>query len=275
VVWGAPEVRQNLSNITDMLVDAPGGRHVRLGDVADVRVAASPTVIEREGVTEHVDITADVVGRSVGAVAGDVQTKLRELKFPLEFHAYLVSDYGDEQSAHLRVLTAIGAAAIGIYFLLQACFQSWRLALLFYASLLAALSGGVVATFLFGGSVLFGSLAGLLAVLGLAARNGILLIATYQRLRQAGTDADHPLLVSGARERLRAIATSTTAVAAAFLPVVFLGNVAGLEILHPMAITILGGLVTATLVTLFVVPALYLAAASQIETQVLGDKQYA
>jgi multidrug efflux pump subunit AcrB len=241
-----------------------------------VRVAASPTVIEREGVTERVDITADVAGRSVGAVAGDVQARLRELQFPLEFHAYLVSDYGDEQSAHLRVLTAIIAAAIGIYFLLQACFQSWRLALFFYASLFAALSGGVIAAFLFGGTLLFGSLAGLLAVLGLAARNGILLIGTFQSLRRiGGTDSAHALLFTGAKERLRAIAISTTAIACAFLPAVVLGNVAGLEILHPMAITILGGLVTSTLVTLFIVPALYLAAASQIETQVLGDEQYA
>ena len=151
------------------------------------------------------------------------------------------------------------AAAIGVFLLLQAAFRSWRLAILAFLALPAALVGGVLAAFAGGGLTSLGSMAGLLAVFAIAARNGVLLINHYQHLEQhEGEVFGIELVLRGARERLAPILITAIATGLALLPFVVLGDIAGLEIVHPMAIVILGGLVTSTLLSLFVIPALYL-----------------
>ena len=101
---------------------------MRLGDVAEVRVVPTPAVIEREGVSRRIDIRADVAGRNVGPVASDVSERLQRAEFPLEYHAVLLGEHAERPAGDWRTLIAALAAAIGIYLLLQACFQSWRLA---------------------------------------------------------------------------------------------------------------------------------------------------
>ena len=93
VVWSAPEKRQNMTDIRNLLIDTPGGEKVRLGDVADVRIAAAPTVIHREGISPYVDIGFNVQGRDVNAVLGDVKTAMQNYAFPLEYHAEVHDDY--------------------------------------------------------------------------------------------------------------------------------------------------------------------------------------
>jgi Cu/Ag efflux pump CusA len=128
--------------------------------------------------------------------------------------------------------------------------------------------------------VLFGSLAGCLAVLGIAARNGILLIDRYQHLeREEGAAFGPQVVLLGTRERLRPILTSATAICVAFLPALAFGDIAGLEILHPIAVVVLGGLIASVIMNLFVIPALYLHFASpqpkaQIRATYKGE-QYA
>ena len=263
VVWGAPEFRQSLSNIRELLINTPEEGYVRLGDLAEVSVVPTPAVIEREGVTRRIDIRADVASRDIGSIAKDVGQRLQEAKFPFEYHAVLLGEHQERSAEAWRVFFTALAAAIGIYLLLQACFQSWRLASLVFIGLVVALAGGVLATFLAGGTVFLGSLAAGLAILAIAVRNGILLINRYQRLEWEEGEAFGPgLVLRGASERLGPILTSATAVAFATLPFVFLGNIAGLEILHPMAIAILGGVVACAIMSLFVLPALYLRLAS-------------
>jgi Cu/Ag efflux pump CusA len=151
------------------------------------------------------------------------------------------------------------AAVIGIFLLLQACFRSWRLAIIGFLGLPAAVAGGVLAGFASGGVLTLGSLVGFLAVIGLAARHAILLINHYQHLERAesvpfGLD----LVLRGARERVSVILTSSAAIIAALLPIVAFGRIAGLEIAQPTSVVIIGGVVASTLVTLLVIPALYL-----------------
>src|SRR5262245_5216196 len=263
VVWGAPESRQSLTNIRELLINTPEEGHVRLGDLAEVRVVPTPAVIEREGVTRRIEISADVTGRNVASTASEVGERLREAKFPFEYHAVLLGEQAERSAEGWRTFVTALGAAIGTYLLLQACLQSWRLAFLVFASLFVALAGGVLATFLAGGTVLLGSLAGGLAILAIAVRDGILLISRYQRLEREEGEALGPgLVLRGASERLGPILTSVTAIALALLPFVVLGNIAGLEILHPMAVAILGGVVASAIVSLFGLPALYLRLAS-------------
>jgi Cu/Ag efflux pump CusA len=258
VVWGIPEARQSLTDLRELLIDTPAGDRVRLADVAEVVVEPTPAIIDRQGFALHADIRADVAGRDLGSVMGDVEEQLQAMEFPLEYHPVLLGDHAEGQAAYRQTSIAALAAAIGIYLLLQACLQSWLLASLFYVSLLGALAGGVLAIAAAGGTVSLGSLAGLLAVLSVAARHAILLVSTCRSLEQHEGGAVGPeLVLRGARQRFGPTVMSVTAIGVTFLPLLFLGDIAGLEIVHPMAVVIVGGLITSAIMNLFVVPALY------------------
>jgi Cu/Ag efflux pump CusA len=259
VVWSLPETRQSLNSLRDLIIDTPGGGQVRLGDVAQVRVVSSPTVIRHEAVKRYMDVVAGVQGRDQAAVAADVRARLLQVPLPLEYHAEVVGEYAERMASRARLLVVAIAALVGIFFLLQAALGSWRLAGLSFASLAAALVGGLAAVFVTGGVLSLGSLAGLLAVFGLAARNGIMLMRHYQGLeRHGGESFGAGLVLRGSSERVVAMVTASVAVGLALLPAVFLGDVPGLEVARPMAFAVLGGLVTSTFVNLFIVPALYL-----------------
>ncbi len=262
-VWGAPQTRQNPSDVAGLLIDTPDGGQVRLADVADVRVAPSPDVIEREGVFRRIDVTASVSGRGRDAVAADVKRTIEAIDFPLEYRAELLGGYVEQRAAEQRLLGLGAFAALAMLLLLQACFGSWRLGAAFFLCLPMALVGGVVAALADGGAVTIGAALGILTVLGVAARNGVVLVKGYQQLeRREDVPFGVGLVLQGAQERLAPTLMTALATGAVFVPFAVLGSRPGSEILHPMAIVILGGLVTATLVNLFVVPWIYLNVAS-------------
>jgi Cu/Ag efflux pump CusA len=259
VVWGAPAIRQNVSTIRDLLIDTPGGGHVRLGDVAKVDVKPSPNIIERDSVSRRIDVTAGVRGRDRQAVLADVRARLGKVDFPLEYHYELVGNFAERQAVQHRLLLVGIAAAIGIFLLLQASFGSWRLAALSFFTLPLALVGGAVGVLIDGGTMELGSLVGLLTVFGIAVRNWVLLLRRFQHLeRHEGEEFGPDLVLRGTREHLAPVLLTATVTAGLFLPFVLRGDLPGHEIIHPMGAAILGGLVTSTVLNLFLVPALYL-----------------
>jgi len=184
VVWGVPKTRQNLTTIENLLIDTPSG-HVQLKDVAEVRVVSSPTVIKRETVARYVEVGADVSGRDVAAVATDVERRLDEIEFPLEYRAELLESSAERLTARNRAVSSVISAAIGIFLILQACVGSWSLATVLFLTLPAAVAGGVLAVFATAGTLSLGAILGLIAVFGIAVRNGLALIKHYQRLALA------------------------------------------------------------------------------------------
>ncbi len=273
MVYGTPETRHSLTSIQRLLIDTPAGGHVRLKDVADVRIVPAATEIHRHAAARHMDVTASVRGRDLAAVAVDIERGIKTVEFPLEYRAELLGEYAERLAAQRRVLTLAIAAAIGVLLLLQAFFRSWRLAAVVFMTLPMALVGGVLATFLTGGGVLsLGSIVGFVAVLGIAVRNGMTLISRYRYLEQLDGGTFGPGLVRrGTQERSAPILMTAGTTALAFLPLALFGNTAGLEIVRPMAIVILGGLVTTTLLSLVGVPAMYVlfGAAREPELEVL------
>jgi Cu/Ag efflux pump CusA len=257
VVWSTPASRTSLTSIQDLMVDTPSGGRVRLGDVAHVRIAAIPSVIRHEAVSRYVDVTARVKGRNLGAVASDIESRLQTIQYPLEYHAEVLANYAQQQADQTRLASLVVVALIAVFFLLQAALGSWRLAGLAFLTLPLALVGGLLAI---RGVISLGSLAGFLLVLGIAARNGIMLISHFQHLeRYEGETFGAALIVRGARERLSPILVTPLAIGLGLVPALILGDTPGLEIVRPMAIVVLGCLVTLTLLNLFVVPAIYLA----------------
>jgi Cu/Ag efflux pump CusA len=257
VVWSEPHVRHSLSAIHDLLIDAPGGRHVRLGDVARVRIVPHPNVIERENVARTVDVVAFVKGRSVPAVAADVGNRIRRMSFPLEYRAELQGDYAKQQRALNRMLMAALAAAICILVVLQSALGGWGLASAVLLSLPVALAGGALAALTTGSALSVGALAGLLTVFGITVRQAVLLIHRYHALRKEGRVAGPELVRQGIRDRATPILAAAITTAAAMIPFVVWGSTPGHEIVGPMAIVILGGLITSTVYVMCLVPALY------------------
>ncbi|MGH8931417.1 MAG: efflux RND transporter permease subunit [Egibacteraceae bacterium] len=259
-VWSTPETRENLTDVQNLLLDTPSGQHVLLKDVADVRIVPTPNVIHHEGLFRNIDVGANVDGsRDLGSVVADLEQGLARIEWPSEFRAELLGEFTERQAAQTRLLVFSIAAAIGILLLLQASFGSWRLATLTFLTLPVALVGGVLAAYLGGGVISLGSLVGFLTVLGIVARNGIMLVSHYQHLERFEGMAFGPeLVLRGARERVVPIMMTVLTTGLALVPLIVAGQIPGHEIEHPMAVVILGGLVTATLLNLFVVPSLYL-----------------
>jgi Cu/Ag efflux pump CusA len=259
VVWGTPDIRQDVSDVRELLIDTPGDGHVRLAQVADVRVVPNPTVIRHESVSNYVDVSSSVSGRDVNAVVAELRRAVETVDFPLEHHAEIRGAFAAEQTSRSRILAVAIAAAIGMFLLLQAAFTSWRLAILVFNTLPLALVGGLVAALIAGRSVGLGAITGLLAVLGIAVRQGVLLVRRYQHMeRVEGLPFGPELVLRGTRERFAPIITTAVATVVGLAPLAFAGDVAGLEIARPMAIVMIGGLVTSTLLALVVVPSLYM-----------------
>jgi Cu/Ag efflux pump CusA len=267
IVWGTPETRGSEDAVRGLLIDLPDGSgQVRLDEVADVRVVDSPNVIERKDVSRALDIGLDVDGRSVGAVASDVEDKIQSSAFPIEYHAELLDDYSDRSSDRWLFIGLGIAVLLGIFLLLQAAFRSWALAALVLVALVAALSGGVVAALIDGNIVTIGSLMAFLAVFGLAARQAVLFVERAQMLRHDGDGTVGPEVARAAlRERIAPTITTAVTLFVLFLPFLFFSGAGG-EIVSPMAAVIIGGLVSTTIVSLAVVPALYLRFGSGVDT---------
>jgi Cu/Ag efflux pump CusA len=258
IVQGVPETRESPASIRNLLLDRPDGGHVRLGSVAEVRTARTPISIRRDAVSRYVDVEARVSGRGLSAVASDVEDRLASTSFPLEYHAEALQETSAEEINATKMLAFAVAAAIAAFLLLQAALGSWRLAALAFGALPIALVGGIPAALVDGAELSLGSLIAFLALFGVAARMGIVLLRGFQELESAGESFGAALVERGARERLRPILASASGTAAVMLPFAIAGAMPGLEIVHPLAIVMLGGLVTSLLVSLFVLPALYL-----------------
>lgn len=270
-VWSVPEARNSLSALRELYIDTPGGGHVQLQDVADVRVMPTPNVINREHGKRRTDVDANVRGRPLGDVYRDVEAALAKVEFPQEYYPVLLGEYTERLAAQRTLLLASVVAALGVFLLLQMSFGNLTLATLSFLTLPSALVGGVLAAYMGDRVISLGSLVGFLTILGIAARNGIMLIEHYQHLeRDEGEPFGPNLVLRGARERISPIMMTALTTALAVLPLVVAGNLPGHEIEHPLAVVVLGGLITSTLLNLFVVPSLYLRFAKPMAKPVVA-----
>jgi len=258
VVWGAPEVRSDLNAIQRLMLDIPTGGFVPLNEVADVIVSPVPNQITREFASRYTEVTCNVKGRDLRSVANDIESELNTVSFDQGYHPELLGEYAAQQEARNRILRLSILSLIGIFIILYSDFGSARLAVLVFAGLPFALTGGVISALLSGGVVSLGSLVGFITVLGIAARNSIMLISHYRHLENIeGQEFGLPLVIRGAKERLMPILLTALTTALALLAIIVGGNRPGQEIEYPMAQVILGGLISSALLNLFVMPLIY------------------
>jgi Cu/Ag efflux pump CusA len=218
-----------------------------------------PNEVKREAASRRLDITCNVQGRDLGAVAAEVEEKVRSLTFETGYHPEFLGEEAVRRESSRRLYTLAGLALLGVILVIYSDFGSWRLTLFVAFTLPFALVGGGVGVMLTGGVVSLGSLVGFVTVLGIAARNGIMLVSHYRHLEDhEGETFGVGLVRRGSEERLAPILMTALATGLALLPLVVSGQKPGHEVEYPLAVVILGGLVTSTLLNLFLLPPLYL-----------------
>jgi Cu/Ag efflux pump CusA len=242
-----------------LLIETPSGAQVPLRDLADVVVEPAPNAIKRIGSSRKLDVICNVEGRDLGSVASEIEERvLDEVTFMQGYHPEFLGEYAEAQASRQRLLGLTVFSLLGILLLLQSDFQNMRTVLLIFLTLPFALVGGVAGAFLSGGIISLGSLIGFVTVLGVAARNGIMLMDHYRQLqRDEGMAFGFDLVTRGAEERLAPILMTALTTGLALVPLLVTGNKPGQEIEYPMAFVILGGLVTSTLLNLLVLPPLF------------------
>lgn len=258
-VWGTPEVRGDLHALRNLMIETPAGAQVRLSEVADVRIMPAANEIKRENGSRRIDVTMNVAGSDLGTVARAVEARVRQMKFSAGYYPEFLGEYAALQASQTRLLSLSLLCLAGILLLVWLEFRSLRLTALIAVSLPFALVGGVVAVALSGGVMSLGALVGFVTVLGITARNAIMMVSHFRHLEEEEGETFGPALVMrGAEERLVPILMTASCAALALLPLVVRGDAPGHEIEHPMALVILGGLISSTVLNLLLMPALYL-----------------
>jgi len=251
--------RQSVETIASTLIDTPVGAKVPINQIAEVRVDQGPNTINRENVQRRIIVQANVANRDLGSVIDDIRQRIsRDVPLP---EGYFVQ-YGGQfeaQEAAARQITIMSVVAIaGIFLLLYIALGSTRLALLVMANLPLAMIGGVIMVFLSGGTLSIASLIGFVTLFGIATRNGIMLITHYQHLVREEGVPFRESIVQGSLERLSPILMTALVTGVGLIPLALGVGQPGKEIQQPMAVVILGGIVTSTFLNMVVIPALYL-----------------
>jgi Cu/Ag efflux pump CusA len=255
-----PTSQVDFDRLANLPVDTPIGGPVPIRLLADVRREMGPNMVLRENVQRRVVISANVAGRDLGSVVDDMRSSIgRAVPMPPGYHVEYGGQFESEQSASRRLLVLGAAAVAGVFMLLVLAFGLPRDAVIIMLNLPLALIGGVAGVFLAGGVLNVASLIGFITLFGIATRNGIMLISHIHHLiEEEGVTDFREAIERGARERLIPILMTAMAAGLALIPLAFGGGEAGSEIQTPMAIVILCGLMSSTLLNMVVVPTLYL-----------------
>lgn len=258
VVRLAPAFRQSADAIRSLNITLPTGGSVPLTTVADVESRSAAFTVSRENVQRKAVIAVNLAGRDLRSAVDEIKSTLATaLDLPPGYRVELGGQFESaERAAGLLRWSAILAILV-IFLLLYMEFRNWALASIVLLNLPLALIGGIAAVAWTSGSVSIAAVIGFISLFGIATRNGLLLVSRYEDLGQTTSLTGNALLLQGAADRLNPILMTALSTALALIPLALNGDASGNEIQSPMAIVILGGLMSATLLNLFVIPIIY------------------
>jgi cobalt-zinc-cadmium resistance protein CzcA len=240
----------------EVLLSPSGGERVRLAQVANIHVRRGPEAIARENGMRRIVVQCNVRGRDLGSFVEDAQGRInRSLTLPAGYSIDWGGQFENQQRANRRLLLVVPASILIIFGLLFATFGTVSQALLIMLNVPFALVGGIAALWLRGINLNLSASVGFIALFGVAVLNGIVMVSYINRLRSEGKTRDEAIL-EGAAVRLRPVLMTAMVASFGFIPMAF-SHSAGAEVQRPLATVVVGGLVTATLLTLYVLPAIY------------------
>jgi CzcA family heavy metal efflux pump len=250
--------RDSIEAIGRTLIDTPTGAKVPIAQVAEVRADQGPNTINRENVQRRIIIQANVAGRDLGGVINDVRVAIgQKVTLPQGYFVQYGGQFESQEKASQQISLLSIMAIGGIFLLLYIALKSIRASLLVMANLPLALIGGVVMVFLSGGTLSVASLIGFITLFGIATRNGIMLISHYHHLMEEESVGFCDAIVQGSMERLSPILMTALVTGVGLIPLALGAGEPGREIQQPMAVVILGGIVTSTFLNMIVIPALF------------------
>ncbi|HEX8659169.1 MAG TPA: CusA/CzcA family heavy metal efflux RND transporter, partial [Hymenobacter sp.] len=253
----APELRQNIGNVRQLLVATPSGEQIPLEQVATVDLQEGPNQIQRDDAKRRITVAFNVRGRDVESVVTELQGKMdRQLKFAPGYYTTYGGQFENLRRATERLSIAVPVALGLIFALLFFTFHSLRQSALIFTAIPLSAIGGVVALWLRGMPFSISAGVGFIALFGVAVLNGIVLVGYFNQLKTEGRTDLYQRILEGTQVRLRPVLMTATVASLGFLPMA-LSQSAGAEVQRPLATVVIGGLVTATLLTLLVLPVLY------------------
>ncbi len=250
------EARESASAIRNLLLQAPNGAWVRLGEVANVAIEAGPPQIRRDDVQRRVVIQSNVEGRDMGGLVAELQQRIEsEIDLPTGYSVVFGGQYENQQRAQARLMIVVPISLALIFLLLYFAFGSLGQAALIMINVPLALIGGIFALWISGQYLSVPGSIGFIALFGVAVLNGVVMVTSINQ-RAAGSDDVETAVHDGANSRLRPVLMTALIAALGLIPLLLATGV-GSEIQRPLATVVVGGLVSATLLTLLVIPALY------------------
>ncbi len=250
--------RSSIEDVSNLFIPLPNGEQVPLSQVATIDYRLGPAQISREDGKRRIYVGFNVQGRDVASVVNEIQDKLaKQIKLPIGYYFTYGGQFENLQKATDRLLIAVPIALLLIFILLYFTFHSFKEAILVYTAIPMSAIGGVFALLLRDMPFSISAGVGFIALFGVAVLNGIVLIATFNRLEKEGWDDIIPRIIEGAKTRLRPVLMTALVASLGFLPMA-LSTSAGAEVQKPLATVVIGGLISATALTLFVLPLLYL-----------------
>jgi CzcA family heavy metal efflux pump len=250
----------DLESISSVRVSTPAGAQVPLRSLASIFKDRGPSTISRESVQRKMVVMCNVAGRDLGSVVDELRARIgKQVKLPAGYRVEYGGQIESATEATRTILLLSAVALVAVFLLLAAALSSARDALLVLVNLPLALIGGVAGLYLTGGVISVATLVGFITLLGIATRNGLMLVSHVHHLVQAeGVEDPRVAVLRASRERLVPILMTALAAGLALVPLAFAGGKPGSEIQSPMAVVILCGLLTSTALNAFVLPALYL-----------------
>jgi cobalt-zinc-cadmium resistance protein CzcA len=258
VVRLSSQNRQNIEDVRNLFVTAPNGMQIPLQQLASVEFVVGPNQIQREDAKRRIIVGFNVRGRDIATVVDEIQKLISaKINFPPGYYVRYGGQFENLQKATARLSIAVPVALLLIFMLLFLTFSSIKHALLIFTAIPMASIGGVIALLVRGMPFSISAGVGFIALFGVAVLNGIVLIAEFNRLKNEGeTDLDE-IVLKGTRIRLRPVLMTAAVASLGFLPMA-LATSAGAEVQKPLATVVIGGLLSSTLLTLIVVPCLYI-----------------
>jgi cobalt-zinc-cadmium resistance protein CzcA len=249
------QYRDTPEKLATLMIDTATGHKIPLSDIADVRVQRGPATIKREDQVRRIQVTMNVQGRDIGSVVKDIERGLAGLRLPEGYFISYGGGYERQQELAGELMGAFIISGLLVFLLLYLAFRTIRQAALVIATIPLALAGGFIALWVTGTTLNVSSIIGLLAHFGLSVQKGLILVEYVNQLRAEGHSLRDALYI-GAHTRMRPVLMTAAAAGLGVLPIA-IGWGAGAELQQPMAIALIGGLITSTILTLVALPALY------------------
>ncbi len=257
VVRVASEARKTIADVQNLLIATPSGMQIPLYQVADVQEIEGPNQIQREDAKRRIIVGFNVRGRDVQSIVKELQEKVEnQLKFPAGYYVTYGGAFENLQAAKERLSVAVPVALALIFLMLYFAFGSVKQSLLIYSAIPLSAIGGIVALWMRDLAFSISAGVGFIALFGVAVLNGIVLISEFNRLKAEGWGDTRRVVLMGTKIRLRSILMTALAPSLGFIPMA-ISMGAGAEVQRPLATVVIGGIVSATLLTLFVLPVLF------------------